>query len=72
MEKPKCGECIHRRSIPGDAHSACANLNAQVTADRYGVEQGWFFWPLNFDPSWLKTCTGFEAVQKPAPTPSPS
>jgi hypothetical protein len=21
---------------------------------------GWFFWPYNFDPRWLKSCDGFE------------
>ena len=31
-----------------------------VTGDQYGVESGWFAWPINFDPVWLKTCDGFK------------
>ena len=37
--------------------------NAQklnIKADRYGVEMGWFMWPVNFDPVWLENCDGFE------------
>lgn len=25
-----------------------------------GIKNGWFYWPINFDPLWLKTCNGFE------------
>lgn len=25
-----------------------------------GFEGGWFFWPFNFDPVWLRNCVGFE------------
>ena len=25
MEKPNCYKCIHRRNVPGDAHSSCAH-----------------------------------------------
>jgi len=31
-----------------------------VTADPHGIVMGWFNWPLNFDPIWLKSCDGFE------------
>jgi hypothetical protein len=31
-----------------------------VTGDAHGIKKGWFFWPYNFDPLWLKTCDGFE------------
>ena len=29
-----------------------------IRADRYGIESGWFMWPVNFDPVWLKNCDG--------------
>ena len=32
-----------------------------VTGVPHGIERGWFSWPLNFDPVWLRTCNGFEA-----------
>ena len=25
-----------------------------------GVAKGWFLWPVNYDPMWLESCTGFE------------
>lgn len=31
-----------------------------VTGDEYGISQGWFQFPWNFDPVWLKTCEGFK------------
>jgi hypothetical protein len=59
MSAPNCYDCVHRRDVPGDAHSACANHAAVVTGDRHGVREGWFFWPINFDPVWLRSCDGF-------------
>jgi hypothetical protein len=54
-----CYTCKHRRNIPGDCHSACAKV-ANVSADQHGYNSGWFIYPWNFDPIWLKTCDGFE------------
>jgi hypothetical protein len=31
-----------------------------IQADSYGVKMGWFLWPVNFDPVWLRNCNGFE------------
>jgi len=31
-----------------------------VTGDAVGIARGWFFWPTDFDPTWLLSCTGFE------------
>lgn len=31
-----------------------------VTGNPHGIRHGWFAWPLNFDPTWLETCQGFE------------
>lgn len=31
-----------------------------VTGNPHGIRNGWFIWPLNFDPVWLETCDGFE------------
>lgn len=57
--KPNCYTCIHRRTLPYDAHSQCANPTAKVEGDPHGRRMGWFFWPLNFDPVWLLSCTGY-------------
>jgi len=34
-----------------------------VTGDPHGIRMGWFNWPYNFDPTWLKTCNGFESKE---------
>ena len=31
-----------------------------VSYSKHGFNNGWFFWPINFDPVWLETCEGFE------------
>ena len=69
MEKPNCYECAHRRTVPGNAHISCANRQAKVTGDPYGARMGWFFWPLVFDPVWLKSCDGFQKLE-PTITPA--
>lgn len=60
---PDCYKCKHRREIAGDAHSECACKTAKVKGNEYGRRKGWFFWPLNFDPTWLEECDGFESIQ---------
>ena len=32
-----------------------------VTGDPHGIKNGWFMWPMNFDPIWLRSCDGFES-----------
>lgn len=59
-EAPDCYECKHRRNVPGDAHSSCANDKAKVKGNEHGIKSGWFWWPRNFDPVWLVGCDGFE------------
>ena len=73
MNEPNCYKCIHRRTIPGDAHTRCVHpkiINPitsmadayralNIKGKRHGIENGWFIWPINFDPTWLITCSGF-------------
>ena len=65
MTKPDCYKCKHRRTIPGDCHTRCDNTAANVVGDSHGIKMGWFYWPYNFDPVWLKECDGFEKKEKP-------
>jgi hypothetical protein len=37
--------------------SAMAELRIQAVPQ--GVRNGWFVWPVNFDPTWLEHCDGF-------------
>lgn len=72
MAKPDCYACVHRADIPGDCHSACKHPDASLTdfirnrptalniaCHAHGFNNGWFMWPLNFDPVWLIACDGF-------------
>ena len=61
--EPNCYNCIYRHSVPGDAHSQCANPSANVSAHQHGVNNGWFMWPFNFDPAWLINCDGFKEIE---------
>ena len=31
-----------------------------IKGNPHGVKNGWFTWPIDFDPVWVETCTGFE------------
>jgi hypothetical protein len=72
MSKPNCYKCKARGTIPGDAHSTCANRSANVKGHRVGIEGGWFHWPFNFDPTWVVECDSFvpkSGAAEPAESP---
>ena len=48
--------------VDGRASEAAKKLN--IEADPHGVRSGWFMWPANFDPVWLRNCDGFEAQEE--------
>lgn len=56
--RANCHACIHRRSIPGDCHISCANQAAIVKVNPHGLNNGWAYWPFNFDPIWIESCDG--------------
>lgn len=35
-------------------------IKLNITADLHGIRSGWFMWPVNFDPVWLRNCDGFD------------
>jgi len=67
-----CYTCVHRKTIPGDAHSKCDHPEAlislimpEITSIRvkgklHGIKNGWFSWPLNFDPTWMEDCNSYK------------
>lgn len=70
LKDENCYKCAHWRDIPGDAHSRCNNHTAIVEGDEYGIRSGWFMWPLNFDPVWLRACNGFSSDEKDRNAPT--
>lgn len=43
------------------------NRGLGVVGDPRGIKNGWFKWPLNYDPTWLKACNGFTSRYGPSP-----
>lgn len=35
-----------------------------IKGNPHGIKNGWFIWPVNFDPVWLENCDGFESKVK--------
>ena len=60
MDVPNCYKCKYREELTWSCHSKCNNKNAKVKGDPHGISNGWFMWPVNFDPVWLESCYGFE------------
>jgi len=52
----------HIAFFAGETAEAADKLG--ITGNPHGIAQGWFMWPINFDPVWLKSCNGFEAKEK--------
>ena len=46
------------RGAPVIDLDGAAALN--IRANPHGIIKGWFNWPYQFDPVWLKRCDGFE------------
>jgi len=58
----ECYDCIHRKEVFYSAHSQCGKPDAEMTGNKHGIENGWFMYPFNFDPTWkTKFCSNFEA-----------
>lgn len=37
-----------------------AQKRLNISGNAHGIKNGWFCWPISFDPVWLETCNGFE------------
>lgn len=73
-KKSDCYTCEYRGNVPGDTHSKCnhpdifngplsAAKKLNLRANMHGVKQGWFSWPVNFDPAWLERCDGYKKME---------
>ena len=57
----ECYECVYKRSVPGNTHIECANPDPEMTGDPHGIKEGWFMYPILFDPTWkTKKCYTFK------------
>jgi hypothetical protein len=56
-----CETCVY--AIPKDWSPTirCGNPDENMQGDGYGINQGQFYYPKNFDPSWrLSECANWE------------
>jgi len=66
MEKKRtkmneCFRCQNMGRVLGNSHIKCDKPDPEMTGVPHGVKNGWFFYPLLFDPVWKeKTCNNFE------------
>lgn len=57
----ECWHCAHKREVAGNAHIKCSKPDPDMRGDSHGIKNGWFFYPLLFDPTWKKDmCKNFE------------
>lgn len=42
---------------------AAAKLN--IRGADHGINNGWFIWPISFDPVWLERCDGYDPIERP-------
>lgn len=43
---------------------AVSTKQLNIVGDEHGIKKGWFNFPWNFDPRWLRNCDGFEPKEK--------
>lgn len=64
--RTECWDCKHKRTNEWTHHIACANPSAEVarTGNAHGIKNGWFVYPLLFDPVWKEClCENFETTE---------
>ena len=55
-----CYKCESKRSVPGNCHIRCATPDSEMTGLEHGIKNGWFIYPILFDPIWAtKKCDNF-------------
>ena len=63
--RAECWECVNRRAIAGNAHISCADPDIHMKGKAHGIRNGWFYYPLNFDPVWKdKLCDNFKSEKE--------
>ena len=59
----ECWSCQHKRKQAGTHHIQCIRPDPAMTGNLHGIEHGWFFYPLVFDPVWkTRDCANYEAA----------
>ena len=68
----ECASCQHFREVPWNTHIECVEPDEDMCGDQHGIKNGWFMYPLLFDPTWkTRLCGNFEPFD-PAQAVSPA
>jgi hypothetical protein len=60
----QCWHCKHKREVPGNAHIRCAKPDPEMRGAEHGKANGWWYYPLLFDPVWnLTICRNYEPAE---------
>lgn len=60
----ECCRCEHKEDVPGNCHIKCNMPDALMEGNQHGIQNGWFFYPLLFDPTWkVKMCRNYKEKQ---------
>lgn len=51
------------RIAKGETHIQLFN-GFRIEREQQGIDGDWCLWPFNFDPIWIKGCTGIMGVSK--------
>ncbi len=76
--RTECWSCVHKRENTWTHHIACAKPSVDVlrNGSAHGKKNGWFFYPLLFDPVWKESlCPHYETTEpviSPAISPAVS
>ena len=58
----ECYSCKNRRDVFYSAHTECVKPDAEMVGNKHGIKNGWFMYPINFDPVWKeKLCDNYES-----------
>ena len=64
----RCRECQHHRTSGEFGQIGCANPPNEMCCGKHATEQGWFHFPLMFDPIWgMSNCPNFTEGEGGAP-----
>lgn len=59
--KTDCHKCKYKQEVPGNVHIMCRKPDPKMTGNPHGIRNGWFAYPVLFDPIWrTKECDNFE------------
>lgn len=60
LKSNNCYKCKWKRSVAGNCHIECVRPDPDMTGDPHGMKNGWFIYPMLFDPIWMtKECINF-------------